>query len=206
MPSCVLCMHCMQHTTLHCIVLNVQLSNFWRATKCMELTFVRVFCISCHSSERLLVKGLRPCMFVNWSKHAFSESLMRKGKSHLLRKMSRQDVLTDGLLSQRKPELTGLQSHVLIRVLWALQHVLHKQSTSSASLTAQDLHHFWVIKSSPQRYCACEGWVCPLAPPAAWPEPCTRSCAPPSPHLWPAQTDSRITGQEENRSKQCNYI
>ncbi len=138
-------------------------------------------------------------------KQSDCETLIRKEKGHLLCKMSRQDVLTDGLLSQRKPELTGLQSHVLIRVLRALQHVLYKQTTSSVSLTAQDLHHFWVIKISPQRYCACEGWVGPLAPPAAWPEPCTRSCAPPSPHLRPAQTDSGITGQEENRLKQCNY-
>lgn len=151
------------------------------------------------------MKGLGLCMFVHWSKCTFDETSTRKGNGHLLCKMSRQDVLTDGLLSQRKPELTGLQSHVLIRVLWALQHVLHKQSTSSAPLIAQDLHHFWVIKISPQRCCACEGWVCPLAPPAAWPEPCTRSCAPPSPRLRPAQTDSGITGQEENRLKQCNY-
>lgn len=129
-----------------------------------------------------------------------------KENGHLLCKVSRQDFLTDGLLSQCKPELTGLQSHVLIRVLCALQHVLQEQSTSSASLIGQDVHHFQVITINlPQRCCACEGWVGQLAPPAAWREPCTRSSAPPSPRLRPAQTDSGVTSKEEKRLKHCNY-
>lgn len=75
--------------------------------------------------------------------------------------------------------------------------------------------HLWLVKmyttsgssqiNLPQRCCACEGWVGQLAPPAAWREPCTRSSAPPSPRLRPAQTDSAVTSEEEERLKHCNY-
>lgn len=40
--------------------------------------------------------------------------------------MPRQHLLTDGLLCQSQPKLTGLQSYVLIRVLCPLQHVLQE--------------------------------------------------------------------------------
>lgn len=43
---------------------------------------------------------------------------------HLLDQVAREGLFTDGLLSQSQPELTGLQSHVLIWVLGPLQHVL----------------------------------------------------------------------------------
>lgn len=43
---------------------------------------------------------------------------------HLLDQVARQGLFTDGLFSQSEPELTGLQSHILIWVLGPLQHVL----------------------------------------------------------------------------------
>lgn len=43
---------------------------------------------------------------------------------HLLDQVARQGFFADGLFSQSQPELTGLQSHVLIWVLGPLQHVL----------------------------------------------------------------------------------
>lgn len=42
----------------------------------------------------------------------------------LLDQVARQGLFTDGLFSQSQPELTGLQSHILIWVLGPLQHVL----------------------------------------------------------------------------------
>ena len=46
------------------------------------------------------------------------------GGDDLLNQVSRESLLTDGLLGQGEPELAGLQSHVLVGVLGALQHVL----------------------------------------------------------------------------------
>lgn len=43
---------------------------------------------------------------------------------HLLDQVAGQGLFTDGLFGQSEPELTGLQSHVLIWVLGPLQHVL----------------------------------------------------------------------------------
>lgn len=49
-----------------------------------------------------------------------------KLREHLLDQVAREGLFADGLFSQSQPELTGFQSHVLVRVLRALKHVLVK--------------------------------------------------------------------------------
>ena len=53
---------------------------------------------------------------------------------HLLDQVARQSLFTDGLFSQSQPELTGLQSHILIWILGPLQHVLVKKTTTKIKM------------------------------------------------------------------------
>lgn len=46
--------------------------------------------------------------------------------NYSLHQVSRQHLLTDGLLCQSQPKLTGFESHILIRILGSLQHVLRE--------------------------------------------------------------------------------
>ena len=54
---------------------------------------------------------------------------MRAGV-YLLDQVPRQGLLADGLLSQGEPELTGLQTDILIWVLGSLEHVLGRREIS----------------------------------------------------------------------------
>lgn len=54
---------------------------------------------------------------------------MRAGV-YLLDQVPRQGLLADGLLSQGEPELTGLQTDILIWVLGSLEHVLGRRERS----------------------------------------------------------------------------
>lgn len=91
-----------------------------------------------------------------------TQSYYLLARKHLLDQVAREGLFTDGLFSQSQPELTGLQSHVLVWVLGPLQHVLVKKTTrcdeKEAKSQSQAFKTTFLIESHPHLDDAVHMW------------------------------------------------